>query len=206
MKAGLESNIIPYINYIMSTIPNDLTSVEKVRYIYIELGKIFSYNYRIMIDESVAEERINYEAPEISRYQTCYQISEILATLINGANCNCKANVVQRTLENRRYANEHIATEVQFDDGMKLMLDLTLDLPNIQSGMRTKEFGYTSDALGTYDIISQRECEKMDKKLGFINDKYTDDQIAELKEQLDSVDYNGKYNRLQNRRSKGTIF
>ena len=191
MKPELESSIIPYINYIMSTIPNNLTPLEKVRYIYIELGKIFSYNYRIMVDESIAEERINYEAPEISRYQTCYQISEILTMLINGADCKCKANVVQRTLENRRYANEHVATEVQFDDGMKIMLDLTLDLPNIQSGMRTKEFGYTSDALGTYDIISQRECEKMDKKLEFINDKYTDDQIMEFKEQLANVNYNG---------------
>ena len=46
------------INNILKNMPNNLSDLEKVRYIYIEIGKIFSYNrdflyvsnYRILDD------------------------------------------------------------------------------------------------------------------------------------------------------------
>lgn len=186
------TNIIPSINFIMSSIPENLTDLEKVRYIYIELGKIFSYDYRIIVDERVIDEKVDYDSNQISRYKTCYQISEILSILINGILPNCKAKVVARTIEGRHFNREHVATEVEFADGLKILLDLTLDLANIQAGMKTKEFGYSSNANGDYDIISLKECAEMDKKLGFIIEKYTDDYIEEFKEKIESIDFSGK--------------
>ena len=192
MNNEMETNIIPSINYIMSSIPDNLTELEKIRYIYIELGKLFSYDYRVIADESIIDEKVDYASEKIGRYKTCYQISEILKTLINGMLPNCRARVVERKINGRSFKREHVATEVITKDGLKLLLDLTLDLSNIQSGMRTKEFGYCTNENGDYDIISQAECKNMDKKLGFITEKYMDDYIEEFKEKINKYDFTNK--------------
>lgn len=189
MKLNIGQNIIPSINFIMSSIPDNLTDLEKVRYIYINLGKLFCYDYRVIVDESVITKPIDYAKNEIDRYKTCYQISEILMTLINGLIPNCQAKIIERKIPGRSFNKEHVATEVIFNDGLKLILDLTLDLANIQGGLKTKEFGYTTNSTGDYDIISSKECAEMDKKLGFIADKYTDDYIDEFIEQLSKIDF-----------------
>ena len=189
MNLKIGQNIIPSINFIMSSIPENTTDLEKVRYIYINLGKLFSYDYRVIADESVISEPIDYANNEIGRYKTCYQISEILMTLINGLIPNCQAKIIERKISGRSFNKEHVATEVTFSDGLKIILDLTLDLANIQGGLKTKEFGFTTNSAGDYDIISLRECAQMDKKLGFIVDKYTDDYINEFIEQLAQIDF-----------------
>lgn len=189
MKLNIGQNIIPSINFIMSSLPDDITDLEKVRYIYINLGKLFSYDYRIIVDESVASIPIDYTHNEIGRYKTCYQISEVLMILINGLIPSCQAKLIERTIQGRHFAKEHVATEVTFSDGLKIILDLTLDLANIQGGLKTKEFGFTTNSTGDYDIISLAECAQMDKKLGFIVDKYTDDYINEFVEQISQIDF-----------------
>ena len=192
MNLRIGQDVISSLNFIMSSIPDDLTDLEKVRYIYINLGKIFCYDYRIILDESVVNEKIDYESNEIGRYKTCYQISEILSTFINGLIPTCKAKVIERTIPGRRFNNEHVATEVEFKDGLKIILDLTLDLANIQGGLKTKEFGYSSNSKNEYDIISLRECAEMDKKLGFITEKYTDDYIDEFLDSINNFDFKDK--------------
>ncbi|MBQ9014316.1 MAG: hypothetical protein IJ094_12345 [Bacilli bacterium] len=189
MSLDIGNNIIPSINYIMSSIPDDLTDLEKIRYIYINLGKIFNYDYRVIDDESIIEENIDYSKSKIKSYKTCYQISEILCILINGLLPNCSAKLVERTIPGRKFKHEHVAVEVELNNTMKILLDLTLDLSNIQGNLKTKEFGYTTNENGDYDIISQSECKIMDEKLGFINDKYTDDYIEEFNEELKKLNY-----------------
>ena len=192
MKLNVGHNIVSSINFIMSSIPEDATELEKIRYIYINLGKLFCYDYRIIIDESVAYEQVDYSSNEIGRYKTCYQISEILTILINGMLPECKAKVIERKIPGRRFNKEHVGTEVTLSNGVKILLDLTLDLSNIQAGLKTKEFGYSNNADGDYDIISLQECMKMDKKLGFIYDKYTDDYIEEFVSELSKENFAGK--------------
>ena len=53
MNLKVGQNIIPSINFIATSMPDDLTDLEKVRYIYINLGKLFSYDYRIVADLSL---------------------------------------------------------------------------------------------------------------------------------------------------------
>ena len=192
MNLKVGQNIIPSINFIATSMPDDLTDLEKVRYIYINLGKLFSYDYRIVVDESVISKPLDYADNEISRYQTCYQISEVLTVLINGLVPTCHAKVIERKINGRSFNKEHVATEVIFKDNLKILLDLTLDLSNIQAGLRTKEFGFTTNSNNDYDIIFLRECEEMDKKLGFIADKYTDDYIDEFKRILNNTNFSGK--------------
>lgn len=189
MNLEIGQNIIPSINYIITAMPDDITDIEKLRYIYINLGKLFSYDYRIIVDESVIKEPLNFSKEFITRYKTCYQISEILTILINGTIPGCKAKIIERTIPGRSFSKEHVAVEVTTKDGLKLLLDLTLDLAHIQGGLKTKEFAFTTNETSDYDIISLRECAEMDKKLGFIVDKYTDDYIAEFLETIKKTDF-----------------
>ncbi len=195
MKLNLGHNIASSLSYIASSMPDDATELEKIRYIYINLGKLFSYDYRIIVDESVVEKELDYYNNVIERYQTCYQISEVLASLINGLVPTCKAKLIERKINGRSFNKEHVAVEVILSDGLKLILDLTLDLANIQGGLKTKEFGFSTNELGEYDIISLKECAQMDKKLGFIVDKYTDDYIDEFLEELSKTDFSNMSSR-----------
>ena len=188
-KIHMGNNIIPVVNYIMANMPEDLSDIEKVRYIYLKLGNIFSYDYRIMKNLDVINEQIDYSSSSINKYQTCIHISEILALLLNNIDANCKAQVITRPMEGRDYMQDHVAVEVEFKDGLKILLDLTLDLFLIQSGMQTKQFGFTTNIEGDYDIISLKECREMDKKLGYIKEDYTNKKIMDLKNELDSKDY-----------------
>ena len=100
--------------------------------------------------------------------------------------------MLERKIPGRSFNKEHVATAVTFADGLKIILDLTLDLSNIQAGLKTKEFGFTTNETGEYDIISLSECAAMDKKLGFITDKYTDDYIDEFVDVLNKMDFSSK--------------
>ena len=185
-------NIIPFINLIMCNIPDEITDLEKIRYIYIELGKVFSYDYRIISDESVASEPLDYERNMIGRYKTCYQISDIFTLLVNNFVPNAKAKIIERTIPGRHFSKEHVATEVEMPNHDKFLFDLTLDLYNIQAGLRTEHFGFETDSVSQYDIISQKECKEMDRKLGFVQSGYTNDDIDRVKSELSQVDFSGK--------------
>jgi hypothetical protein len=167
--------------------PEGLTDLEMVRYIYIKMGNIFSYDYRVMVDMSKAQTKIDYSSSYISRFQTCYQINEILEIIINGLNTRIKAKIVPRVVPNQRYLDEHVALEVAFADNLKILLDLTLDLYKIQAGMQTSQFGYATNSLGEYDIISLKECEAMDKKIGLLKGEYTDSSINLIRERVSVI-------------------
>lgn len=189
----LKENIVGKINLILLNIPDNCTDLEKIRYIYMKLGNLFCYDFKIIIDEDLAGTALNYE--QIDKYQTCTQITEILNVILRGINKTSKAKVISRDdNRNTKHRYTHVANEVEFTDEVtgekyKLLLDLTLDLFRIQAGMRTMQFAYTTDAFGSYDIITLKECEQMDRKLGIINDNgYRDEKINDVKKELVNSD------------------
>ncbi len=186
-------NILSSLNLLLFTVPEDATTLEKVRWIYIKMGELFSYDYRIANNEAVATKPIDFSIDYISRYQTCIQISYLLNLVLNNID-NCESKIIQRKASGRgTYNIEHEAVEVTIDGKEKYILDLTLDLYLIQSGCQTKEFGYTTDPLGECDILPLRDCEDMDKKLGLIkNGEYTDKKLRDLKSRLNAKDYKGQ--------------
>lgn len=189
-KPIIGENIINELNLLLFNIPDDVTLLEKVRWLYIKVGEIFSYDYRISDNIKYAISEIDFSKDYINRYQTCTQISYIFNLMLNNIE-GCKSKIIERKLDIRGINGiEHVANEVILATGEKLILDLTLDLYLIQSGCQTKQFGYTTDAENNYDIISLKECEEMDKKLGLIkNNQYTDIKIHQLKEEIDSFNY-----------------
>lgn len=184
-------NIASSLNLLLTIVPEDLTPLEKLRWLYIKAGELFSYDYRIANNIEVAKTEIDFYKNYINRYQTCIQISYLMNLMYNNVDRNITGKVITRKGNQRgNYDVEHQANEVTLSTGEKFILDLTLDLYLIQSGCQTKEFGFSSSPDTDYDIISLRECEEMDRKLGLIkNGEYTDKRIRDLKSQLNNLDY-----------------
>lgn len=190
-----DEDVLSDIKLLKENIPNDLTPLEKVRWLYINIGKLFSYDYRVANDPKYGYGKKINTNEYINRYQTCVQISEILNKVFNGDLDDedfpiegVESKTIKRILMESRgqYGEDHVANEVIVDSTegkLRLMLDLTLDLFLIQSDCYTKHFGYEDDGTG-YDIISKVEDVEMDKKLGFVIDEsdYTDTRINNAKE------------------------
>ena len=180
-------NIAGELNLLLLNVPDDVPLIEQIRWLYIKAGELFSYDYRIGSDITVALKEIDFEKNYISRYQTCTQISYLLKLMLEYLDPNMQVNIIRRIGAIRpRDGVDHVANEVILPTGEKYILDLTLDLYLIQSGCKTKQFGYTSDMSGDHDILTLRECEEMDRKLGLIkNGEYTDDKLMRLKRELE---------------------
>ena len=142
------------IDMIVKNVPYNLEPIEIVRWIYLKLGSIFSYNLKILTEYEKSIEPLNYKQNlniPISRYQTCIQISEIFSTIINNLNIpNLSAKIIPLKLENKAYAQDHKAVERVYGEE-KYLMDLTLDLYLIQNEFQTKHFGFTTDIENTYD-------------------------------------------------------
>lgn len=192
------NNVRPEIDIIINNIPEDLEPIEKVRWIYLKLGNLFTYNLKILIDyyESIKPLNFNpYENMDISKYQTCVQISEIFSKIINNLNIQgLSAKVIELKLKNKAYAQEHQAVEVVYG-AEKYRMDLTLDLYLIQSEFQTKNFGYTTDEKNTYDIIPLSMTRKMDQKCGITLDK--ENNLKHMKEAYETIKFSSKKEKLQ---------
>ena len=186
----VHENVINELNSIMLSIPKDAELLEKIRYVYIKTGEVFSYDYYYIENEDTY--KVKFEDDYVDRYSTCAEISKVLALMINNIDIeNVKCEVINRP---KRYLrdgeeNTHIANLVELSTGEKFILDLTLDLHLIQSGCQTSEFGFTT-MNGDEDIISINECKSMDQKLGLIkNGEYTDEKINKVYSELLKNDY-----------------
>lgn len=186
----MKENIISDLELILANIPDGLEPIEIVRWIYVKLGNIFSYDYNYVFDKDY---NFGYDLSNayLNRYETCVQISNILSTILNHIDENIKCEVVERHRDDIRgvYNHEHVGNIVTLSSGEKYFLDLTLDLFRIQSGCRTKEFGY-SMVHGDEDIIPISDTDEIDKKLGLIkNNEYTDEKIKKIVDEIDSYDF-----------------
>lgn len=185
-----DSNIVSDINLILFNIPENVTPLEKARWLYIKLGELFSYDYRVASFPDEVAKKLTFEDNYVGSFQTCVQISQIMDIVLNSLGNDCKSRTIECPGDFRGvYGAAHRANEVEFSNGEKYVLDLTLDLYLIQSGCQTKHFGYTSPN-GNYDIMPLVECESIDKKFGLIkNGEYTDKKINDLKSRLNNIDY-----------------
>lgn len=183
-------NIVSDINLILFNIPENVSILEKVRWIYIKLGELFSYDYTVASKPKEVLKELTFEDNYISPYQTCIQISQIMNIILNSLGPECKSKIVDTQDSVRGINNStHKANSVEFSNGEKYLLDLTLDLYLIQSGCQTKHFGFTTPN-GEYDILPLLECERIDKSFGIIKyGEYTDKKINDMKSRLNSIDY-----------------
>lgn len=189
-KRIIGENIIDELNLLLFNLPQNISLLEKIRWLYIKTGEVFCYDYRISDNVKYATSEIDFSKNYINRYQTCTQISYLFNLMLNNIE-GCQSRVIERKTDLKGLSGlEHVANEVTLKTGEKLILDLTLDLYLIQSGCQTKQFGYTTDIGNTCDVISLKVCEEIDRKLGLIkNGEYTDGRINKIKQDIISTNY-----------------
>ncbi len=179
-------NIDGEIKLLLYNIPDDLNEIEKLRWLYIRIGELFNYDYRIASDIEIGNKKVNFDYGYICNYQTCSQICEIMNNVYS--KIGIQSRTVKRKTQNRLYELEHVANEVTLSTGERYILDLTVDLYLIQSGCQTHEFGsYGED---DYDTISESKLEAIDEKLHLIKyGEYTDKKIRDKKSVINGIDY-----------------
>lgn len=180
----MDNNIKDELLNVINNIPNNITPIEKVRWVYVNFGKILSFDYKKFDSKT----KVNLDSDYINKYQTCVQISYLLNDALNRIDPNIKSEVIERKIEGHRYEQEHLANIVTINDE-KYLLDLTLDLYRIHFDLKTKEFGFSGYTNYDLDIMPQSENIKMDEHLGLYNNGYTDNILKELEEEISFVDF-----------------
>jgi len=183
---GKPENIVGDLNIILLNVPKNFSLIEKIRWVYKKAGMLFSYDYRVGDDISYATKDIDFEKNYVSRYQTCLQISYLFDLMLKQIDHRLETRIIKRKVDNRGHFNdlEHQANEVTLPTGEKYIFDLTLDLYLIQSGCQTKHFGFETDSLSTYDIISLNELKEIDQRLGLKDIEYRDDIIKRVSDEI----------------------
>lgn len=174
----MNDNIADKIRWIINNIPQETNEIEKIRWVYINLGKIISYNYKDLDFKTKVSINDNY----ISKYQTCIQVSDLLNEMLNSIDgISCVS--VERQMDKKYFDEAHRSNVVTLSTGERIVLDLIYDLPLIQNNCQTKNFGFFDDGDINTIIISTFEDKQMDSKLGF-NTDYNDNRLRELKYNL----------------------
>lgn len=154
----------------INNIPTNLNKLEIARYLYITLGKTLGYDINILPDKN---ETFNLEAINTSNniwgclYSlkgTNVSFTKIYLYLCKLMNIDC--NII--TVSKMGYLKNTLNI-----DGTKIITDITQDIPFIQGNFQTKYF------LGYNDNI------KLDRKINYIKDDYSEQKIEQALKDLD---------------------
>ena len=160
---------------------------ELIRYVYMDLGKRLAFNLDFFLGNAEQQK-------EIYATRRMHVANEALSS--NIIICKDSSNIMElilkrlgvdiiTTVDPDEYKTKcaHVFNIVRPDDGRPAYkVDLQQDLKNIQSHMRTTEFG-TSVLQGEPSVISRDELERIDRKIGYITNGYyyADEYIDLLK-------------------------
>ena len=193
--SAMKPNLVGELNLILLNIPEDLSPLEKAWLIYNKAGHVFRYDYRIANNVELAKKEIDFLTNNIDYFQTCTQISYLLNLMLNNIE-GLESRVIKRNIQLRgNYCNkvDHVAIELKDKtSGKEYLLDLTLDLYEIQSGMICEHFACSEYAniIHTntdkkYDLLSLQERKKLDNKTKInLSGIYTNNQIDECKKKV----------------------
>jgi len=158
------------IDELIKSIPITLNDIEKSKYLYIKLGSFLGYDINSIeekneiIDLSTTH-MINNIWGAISNAKGINKsITELYFYLCRLANIECKI----ATINNFGYQKNIITI-----DNTDIIVDLTQDIPYIQSGFKTRFFG-------TYN-----DDEELDKKIGYLKEEYNEKKLEIALKKLD---------------------
>lgn len=154
--------------------PNNLSELEKVRYIYISLGKILSSDINLMNDknEIISFNRISIINNIWGAISKC-KVNDVIISKIFMYVCSrvgIKSELVSSSIKG------NIVNKVYIDDSY-LILDLYSDIYNIQGGFSTEYFDKYNDD------------KDIDKKIGYIKEEYMNYYIDMM---FKDFDYKGE--------------
>lgn len=173
-----------YINKIKEQ-TREFNELETVRYVYIDLGRIMSFDPSFFFGN---------EKNRIQIYKDCDRNKEKLNEYLEDGIIICRSisYVLEHILakldihvetiidDDEHVYYSHVLNMVILKDGSSFLIDLQHDLENLQIHSRTKYFGS--------GVFSKEELEALDMKVGYITEDntYTEDYFYMLKQALNS--------------------
>lgn len=168
----------------------DMSELEVIRYVYLDLGKRFSFNLDFMFGNSRTKKQIYRDS------KTLYDLDESMET--NTIICRSLAYILEYVLRelgttiitvtsaNDDKACPHVYSAINLKGGRRFSVDLQNDLPNIQSHSFTTFFGLEAGFETGNRVIPRFEIEQMDRKLGYVSNEnyYSDDYLYLIKSDI----------------------
>ena len=176
---------------ILRRMPANLTQMEQARYIYLQLGKLFTFDEKYWLGNSKTRKMIYKSARKIHTPKDLKSNKVICVSLTNTYN-----SLLQRIgIEAEAVHAEddlHVYSIFKID-GVEYEADLQRDMKFIQAHRKTRLFGREPD-YSTRKLISDEQMQEMDEKFGYT---YEGDEnlyilINRLKEKLKQFSSVGK--------------
>ena len=159
------------IDGIVSNIPSNLSMLEKVRYLYISLGKLVGFDINVLsgknevISFSTLTYLNNIWGALSKRKVTELSLVKIFAYLCSKIGVKCE--IINSNI------NGNLANKVYLDNSF-IVVNLAKDIANVKAGFATEYFDkYNND-------------KQIDKKILYIKDDYVDNYLDKL---LKNIDY-----------------
>lgn len=168
---------------ILRRMPANLTQIEQARYIYLQLGKLFTFDEKYWLGNSKTRRIIYRAAKKVhspkdlkSNKVICVSISNTYISLLEKMGIEAEAVHAEDDL--------HVYTIFKVD-GVEYEADLQRDMKFIQANRKTRSFGREPD-YATRKLISEEQMQEMDEKFGYTyeGDEELELLISRLREKL----------------------
>ena len=161
----------------------NLSDIEKIRYVYLDLGKRFNFDLDFSFGNSKNKQKIYQKSRNEENLNKCMEENKIICKSLSYIFEKVLKSIGIKNVETvkceddtRKWQHTYNVIELY---GKEYTFDLQEDMRNIKTNLRTKCFGKSINA--EEDIVSRYSLEQIDKKLGNIKkDKYYTDGYLEL--------------------------
>lgn len=145
----------------------ELNQVEQARYVYIKLGKHFSYDHNYYTRPKFIQKRI-YErkAKNIKDKVVCTSASRVYAYILSklGIEAEVKINDPREGDDPKRLRHGYTIFEI---DGKQYATDLIYDMNFIKVGLKTESFMKNKEGCNYFEKTN-KEIQQIDEKIGYI--------------------------------------
>lgn len=163
-----------------------LSDIEKLRYVYIDLGKKFKFDLDFSFGNTKSKQKIYQKSGTLDGIEDgferniviCKTVTRMYEHIMNSMGINLKTVVDEG--DSRRYP--HVYNILKAEDGNTYIFDLQEDMRNIKAHLRTKCFGVQeNDNLKM--LVSRFGLDQIDKKIGYVSKSmgYTDEYLDLIK-------------------------
>ena len=187
------SSLEKYIEEVKENTEN-FSDIEKLRYVYLDLGKRFSFNLDFSFGNSETKKKIynkSHKSNELEQSMEnntiiCKTSSTIYEYIMKKLGVNIKTETDD--MDMRKYP--HTYNVVTTKENKKYLFDLQEDMRYIKAHLRTQRFGISMQKDDKEPIINRFELEQIDKKLKYITNElyYTDEYLELIKNNMKMFD------------------
>lgn len=163
---NIDKQVTNLSDRILENMPQNLTTIEKARYIYLELGKIVSFDEKYWYGTSKEKSKIYKSSLSVKNLQDLNGKKIICTSLSRIYNGLLERVGIGAVTYKEKFNDKHVYSLICVD-GKIFKADLQKDLKYLQTRMKTRNFGKD---VNDETVIEDEEIEAADKKLGYFYD------------------------------------